>query len=448
MYHIKYRPLIFADVLGQDAAKRLLSRIAASGVLQDNAFLFPGPHGTGKTTLARIFARSLLCHAPAENGDPCNRCPSCLSHLADTHPCYLEVDAANNSGKDDIAAIIQRLSYETEGRRLVLLLDECHAISKAGKDALLKVLESHTDGSFVFLFCTSEVNKVPPALMSRSLPVPVRRLAVGEVASKITRICAAEGITITTQAVNDLAVACSGHLRDAETMLRVAAMSREDLTKPVDTDDVMRAGVAPYASISRAMQIMPRDPAESIRLLDHAESCAGPRAVYEALLLLLTEAARYGLSLEKDESVLKASKDLYRAFPRKIQPLLDYILTRQRIDDAALLRADLLVMYSRYLIGDIPDASQPQSATSTGGITGAAANAQESLLKDDKRPKSVDPLAVALAQREQKAQERKAAQGNRADGSHRLEQAHPAFAQERTSVAPFAIVRGGPQKPT
>jgi DNA polymerase III subunit gamma/tau len=442
MYHIKHRPLLFSDVIGQDVAKRLLSRVILTG-LADNAFLFPGPHGTGKTTLARIFARALLCQNVHPDGNPCNECKSCKAHLADTHSGYIEVDAANNSGVDSMSALLERLTYESEGGRIVLLLDESHAISKAGKDALLKILETRSGGSFVVLFCTTELHKMPPALISRSVPVPIRVLTVAEVSHKLRAIQDAEGFTVEDQAIQDLAQASGGHMRDAEQLLRTAYLSRESEEQIVTASDVQRSGVVSLHDLSRALQLMPRDTTSSLDMFGRAMATAGPRAVYEGLLELLVQASKFGLSLERDQDVPPPARDLYRYFPRKIQGLLDYILTRQRIDDALLLRADLIVMHARFLLGDIPDTNnQPQPVAAPYGSTGAASvgSAAVTVPTSTKRDRATNPVEAAAQQRTLKEQERLTKLGMK-DQGHHLEPAHPSFGPERTNSRPRMLER-------
>ena len=282
MFHIKFRPLVFSDVIGQNAAKTILSKTIAQGLTPSNAYLLPGPHGVGKTTLARIFARALLCSSPLETGDPCNECPSCKAHIADTHTGYREVDAANHGDKDEIQSLLQSLSYESESGLTVVLLDECQGISKAGKDALLKLLETVSGGTFVFLFCTTEPHKVPLALYSRCTVLPIRTLEPNEVQGKLKAICDAEGLSYEPQALFNIALASAGHMRDAEQLLRTASLVSE--SGGITEESVEVSGVASLSDISKALVAMPRNPAGSLAVLDRVISYAGPRSVYEGLL--------------------------------------------------------------------------------------------------------------------------------------------------------------------
>ena len=440
MFHINNRPLVYADVVGQTVAKTVLARVSASGTIVDTSFLLAGPHGVGKTTLGRVFSRALLCPHVRPNGDPCNECRSCRAHLADTHPGYIEIDAANHGDKADIATLLTNLTFESESGRVVVLIDECQGISKAGKDALLKVLETKSDGSVVFIFCTTELHKVPPALVSRSLAPPIRVLTPMEVLGRLRHVSAAEGLQCDDQALLLIAESCCGHIRDAEQTLRLAHLSSDH--GMIDVQSVTDAGVISRSQIGKALAMLPRDPAGALQIVDEYASRAGARAVYDCMMSLLVEAARHGLSLGKFEAHAAAIA-VYNAFPRKIQSVLDYLLTRNTLTDSNMLRADILVLHARYLLGDIYDtsaASKPPIEAST-GVAGVSARPQATAASLVQRRKSEydDPVATAIATRTLKAKERRERLGIT---EHPIrEEAMPGAPAERTSAVPFTFGR-------
>lgn len=443
MFHINNRPLVFSDVIGQTVAKTVLSRIS-SQELQDTSFLLAGPHGVGKTTLGRVFARALLCPHVLPSGDPCNSCRSCRAHLTDTHTGYIEIDAANHGDKADIAALLAGLSFESESGRVVILIDECQGISRAGKDALLKVLETRSDGSVVFIFCTTELHKVPPALVSRSLAPPVRALTTMEVFTRLKSVAEAEGLRYEDKALLLIADACGGHVRDAEQSLRLAFLSSSDGI--VGEEAVANAGVVSRSVIGKALSMLPRDPAGTLAIVDECAGRAGARAVYDTMLSILVEAARHGLSLGKYEAS-PAAIELYNSFPRKIQAVIDYLLSRNTLSDTNMLRADILVMHARYLLGDIYDTAAGVSppTTQAAGVTGKSAApgaqpaAQASAVSSKNKSGYSDPLAAALATRAMKSRERQERLG--AVDSPMKESAMPGAPVERTSAVPFTLGR-------
>ena len=444
MFHINNRPLVYADVIGQHVAKTVLSRISAAAELCDTSFLLAGPHGVGKTTLGRVFSRALLCPHVLPSGDPCNSCHSCRAHLSDTHPGYIEIDAANHGDKADVATLLTNLSFESESGRVVVLVDECQGISKAGKDALLKVLETKSDGSVVFIFCTTELHKVPPALVSRSLAPPIRSLATMDVLVRLRVVASAEGLRYEDSALLRIAEVSCGHVRDAEQALRLAHLSSE--SGDIDEAAVSAAGILSRASIGRALALLPRDPAASLSIIDECSSRAGARAVYDAMLSLLVEAARHGLSLGKYEAS-PASIEVYNAFPRKIQAVLDYLLSRNTLTDGNLLRADILVLHARYLLGDIYDtalgANPPTtpSAGTTGVMAGKGPSASQPAAPVALTTKNgyTDPVTAAIATRALKSRERQDRLGI-TDNPLR-EEAMPGAPVERTSAVPFTLSR-------
>lgn len=444
MFHVNNRPLVYADVVGQAVAKSVLAKVSSSGTPEDVAFLLAGPHGVGKTTLGRVFSRALLCPNVRPNGDPCNECRSCKAHISDTHPGYTEIDAANHGDKADIATLLTNLSFESESGRAVVLIDECQGISKAGKDALLKVLETKSDGSVVFIFCTTELHKVPPALVSRSLAPPIRVLTTMEVLGRLRTVSDAEGLTYDDSALLQIAEASCGHIRDAEQALRLSYLS--SASGKVDSESVTNAGILSRARIGHALAMLPRDPAGSLAIIDEHSSRAGARAVYDCMLSLLVEGARYGLSLGKFEASA-ASIEVYNAFPRKIQAVLDYLLSRSALTDSNMLRADILVLHARYLLGDIYDTAAgtaPPSmsvAGSTGKLGGKQSSTASTAATVAPRQKNgyIDPIRAAIETRALKSRERQERLG--IIDNPLSEEAMPGAPTERTSAVPFTLGR-------
>lgn len=221
---LKYRPVKYEDVLGQEGTVRVLREYVKKDHGFRQSYLFGGPWGSGKTTLARILARALLCERVVGNdGNPCDECRSCkiLLDRPDSHECYIEHDAANNSGKADIAKIVEDIKYGTfSGKQKIYLFDECHELSKQAFDSMLLPMEDNRPGSqdrkLVCIFCTTEPEKMRPAVLSRCAPAfTIRPCSPEQIAQRLGQICEAEGIPAEPEALVLVSEVTECHIRDA-----------------------------------------------------------------------------------------------------------------------------------------------------------------------------------------------------------------------------------------
>ena len=213
----KWRPKRFAELVGQEHVVRALTNALDSGRVH-HAFLFTGTRGVGKTTIARIFAKSLNCERGA-GAEPCGECNSCLDIDAGRFVDLLEIDAASNTGVDDVRALIENAQYmPARGRTKVYLVDEVHMLSKSAFNALLKTLEE-PPGHVKFLLATTDPQKLPVTVLSRCLQFNLRRLEVGQIRGQMARILEAEGIAAEDGALELLARAADGSLRDGLSLL-------------------------------------------------------------------------------------------------------------------------------------------------------------------------------------------------------------------------------------
>ena len=213
----KFRPDCFEDVKGQEhIVTTLQNQIKAERV--GHAYLFCGTRGTGKTTIAKIFAKAVNCEHPVD-GSPCGECASCRSITAGANMNVIEIDAASNNGVDNIREIVEEVSYSpAEGRYKVYIIDEVHMLSIGAFNALLKTLEEPPSYA-IFILATTEVHKIPITILSRCQRYDFRRITIDTITARLQELMEAEEIRAEEKALRYVAKTADGSMRDALSLL-------------------------------------------------------------------------------------------------------------------------------------------------------------------------------------------------------------------------------------
>ena len=213
----KWRPVSFEDVKGQDPIVQTLKNQITSERI-GHAYLFCGTRGTGKTSIAKIFARAVNCEHPVD-GSPCNECPTCRSIQSGSSMNVVEIDAASNNGVENIRDIREQVQYPpTEGRYRVYIIDEVHMLSIGAFNALLKTLEE-PPSYVIFILATTEVHKIPITILSRCQRYDFKRISLETIANRLRELTQAEQIQVEDKALLYVAKAADGSLRDALSLL-------------------------------------------------------------------------------------------------------------------------------------------------------------------------------------------------------------------------------------
>ena len=382
-----YRPKTFAALIGQKAMVQTLTNAFRTGRLA-HAFVLTGVRGVGKTTTARIIARAFNCVGPDGAGgptvEPCGECEHCRAIDEDRHVDVLEMDAASHTGVDDIRELIESARYRpATARTKVYVIDEVHMLSKSAFNALLKTLEEPPP-HVKFVFATTEVRRVPVTVLSRCQRFDLRRVNTETLAAHFAWVAESEGARVSADALNLIARAADGSVRDGLSLLDQAIAQRADDAAEIGADDVRTMlGLADRTHVFDLLDaVLKGQIAAALDLFaDQYAAGADPAAILEDMLELVHWLTRVKIvpAITDAADVPEAERVRGRAMADALSmaalarawQMLFKGLTEVRAAPAAGHAADMVLVRMAYA-ADLPTPAESVRALSAGTAPGPA----------------------------------------------------------------------------
>ena len=340
----KWRPKKFSDVLAQDHAVSALQN-SLKGKKLHQAYLFTGTRGVGKTSIARILTKALNCESDSDLTEPCNECDSCISINEGSSLDFLEVDAASKTGIDETKDLLESISYlPSTSKYKIYLIDEVHQLSKHSFNALLKSLEEPPP-HVIFMFATTEVEKIPATIISRCLQLNLSAVSIDNIIKQLNNIFKKEKIKFDDESLNIIAEAAEGSVRDALTISEKAISYCDGKLEGAKVREIL--GLPENKLILELLKaILDEDTHKSLQLIEENGKYANHEKVLISLLDLIQRISIAQFNKDSSEDILESFTDTE---PAKLQYLYHLGLTNLEffklgVDNYSILTMTLLKM--------------------------------------------------------------------------------------------------------
>jgi len=293
----KWRPKLFSEVVGQQHVVQALQNSILNKKI-NQAYIFNGTRGVGKTSIARILTKVLNCKDP-KNGEPCNECDQCLAMNENTLLDFQEIDAASRRSREETMNLLETVPYlPTSSKYKVYLIDEVHMLTKESFNALLKTLEEPPP-HVIFMFATTEIEKVPPTILSRCLQLNLRLVSEEEIEKQLSKIFDQEKITYDQESLKIISKAASGSMRDALTISeKVVSYCSENLNKQ-DVQNIL--GIPDEEIMFSILDILKdKDTASLVKFFDDFDENNSCKNILESLMYSIQEISllQFGKSID------------------------------------------------------------------------------------------------------------------------------------------------------
>lgn len=340
MWDTKYRPLKFSDVLGQQGAVGVLRSRLRNGTAMDTSYLFCGGPGQGKTTLARILARAILCLRPnLENPDPCNECDNCKAILNEDAGAFIEMDAASRGSVENVRKIVDDLPFAVFGaKKRIYLFDECHQMSRGAQDVLLKPIE---EKRMIGMFCTTEPEKVRGAIRQRCEEHAIRKVTREDILARMKWVLEQEKVEYEEDGVLTVIDFSGGHVRDVLNRLEMIAQ-----TGPITLDSVRNhLNLSVVSTYYHILLKLPTETKEALALVDRACERVTPEEVASGLAEASMNSFRMSNSMLADFafSDKELGKKLYELYGPQTVKLAEFFLRARHASQVSLI-CDLVTL--------------------------------------------------------------------------------------------------------